>query len=157
MEQRGNLSMFQRFGLPLMVLLPLLALFGVFGVTFERTGASSERLELHVRHSTRTRLRAPHLLTVEVTNRGQSPLEGVTVVVDREYVDAFSNVAFTPQASEVTPDEYRIELGTIAASATRLVTADMTPAAYWRHEGIISASAEGVEPVEVAVATFVFP
>ena len=156
-KQRVNLARKQLIGLPLLVLIPVLALFGVFGVSQGSGVQEGESIALSVDYTTRTRLRAKHTLLIEVTNRLERPLEGVTVEIGRDYIDGFSQVAFTPSASTVTESHYRFELGTLPASATRLINGDMVPADYWTHSGSVTASVSGTETIEVGFATFVYP
>lgn len=156
-KQRINLSRQQLIGLPLLILIPVLALFGVFGMTQGRGVQEGEALELSVDYTTRTRLRADYTLIIEVRNRLERPLDGVTVEIDRDYLEGFSEVEFTPSATTVTDDTYRIDLGTIPAAATRIVDGDLVPTSYWSHHGSVTVSASETEAVEFAIATFVFP
>ncbi|MEX2536688.1 MAG: hypothetical protein WD273_13915 [Trueperaceae bacterium] len=156
-ERRINLSRDQLIGIPILVLIPLLALFGVFGVSESRGTREGESVALAVEYSSRTRLRAAHSLVIEVTNRLDRPLTGVVVEVDRNYVEKFSQATFTPSASTVNETAYRVDLDPIPASATRVVTVDLKPVRYWSHSGTVTVSATESNEVEFEFATFVFP
>ncbi|HXF64980.1 MAG TPA: hypothetical protein VNK95_25360, partial [Caldilineaceae bacterium] len=96
-------------------------------------------------------------LTIEVTNlTSQSPVT-ITVMISRTYVEQFSTVSFTPQPSEITPENYVVEVANVPAGATRYVDIELQAERYWRHPGGIAAAIAGAPPVQTSISTWVFP
>ena len=56
----------QLIGVPLLAIIPVLALFGVFGTTTGEARAESAELQMQVRYPTRFRYKVINSLTVEV-------------------------------------------------------------------------------------------
>ena len=65
----------QRIGIPLLMILPILALFGLFGETYTTNHAENEQLSMQVEYATRYRYKMTNDLRVSVTNlSNQSPV-----------------------------------------------------------------------------------
>lgn len=156
-ERRLLLTRLQMVGLPVIVLIPVLALAGVFGLSQGERSEASGALEITVQYPNRTRLRTTAALVIEVGNAGDRAIDDATMLVDRAYIDSFEQVTFTPSISSVSEDRYRIDLGEIPAGATRLVKAGMRAQAYWLRSGTVTVIGEDVEETAVEVSTFVFP
>jgi hypothetical protein len=156
-ERKLRLDPLQLIGVPLLAAIPVLALAGVFGVSIERLTGDGDALSLSVEYPVRTRLMTGGALEIEVTNNLSQPLSGVVLDIGRDYVEAFSQVTFTPSASGVNEDYYRVELGVVPASASRVVLVQFSPERYWRHQGTITASDESGNSTSVDVRTFVYP
>jgi len=157
MERKVQLYPYQLIGLPLLFLLPVLALLGVFGERSDRVSAANEAVRLQVEYPTRYRYKMIEPLTIEVANlTSQSPVT-ITVAISRTYVEQFSTVTFTPQPSEITPENYVVEVANVPAGATRYVDMELQAERYWRHPGGIAASVAGAPPVETSISTWVFP
>lgn len=139
-------------GLAVLALLPVLALFGVFGDARAETSASSGNLELHVRYPTRFRYKTIDAISVRVTNTSGQALDRIMVRFDEEYISQFSNVVFTPQVKR----PYEVELTSVSPGETRLVFVEIQAENYWRHSGTITAGA-GDESARVNLSTTVFP
>lgn len=155
-ERRLRLNRLQRLGMPLIALFPLLALLGVFGISSGHRTSSGESISLAVDFPSRTRLRSGAAMVIEVSNRGGVTIEGVTVGVERDYVERFTNVSFNPAVAAVSERYFEVELGALAPGAVSVVAVELEPSDYWRHEGKVRVTAGGDE-TSVVVETFVFP
>lgn len=156
-ERRILLTRLQIVGLPILALFPLLALVGAFGLDLAERTSRGSGLEVAVEYPSRARLRSGGSLVVEVRNDSDGHVDGVTVLVERNYLDGFSEVAFAPSATALTETHYRIDLGRLDVGETLAVTADLRPREYWRHRGTVSVSAEGIDTIEIELSSFVFP
>lgn len=156
-SRRARLGALQLVGVPLLAVLPLLALFNAFGPASATTTATGPDLSLAVTHPSRVRHGAPTHLEVAATNTGQQPLPLVELRFDRAYLETFRDVAFTPEVARVTPDAMVVELRDLAPGESRSVRLEFTPAGYWRHGGAVTGSGQELEPVRAEVSTLVLP
>ena len=81
----------------------------------------------------------------------------ITVEFDREYVDHFSDLVFTPEVEQITPFIYEVALARVEPGQTHVVEVEMLGKDYWLHEGEITAFVEASQPLTVEVGTLVFP
>lgn len=153
------LSPLQWVGLPLLILLPVLAIIGVLGPGVDQATAASEALSLRVQYPARARKGTAIAAVIRVANSGSAPLSGVTVAIDRAYLDGFGTVEVTPSELLISDASYEVQVGDLPAGASRHVLIQLEPGrAYGRRTGTVSVSADGVDqPVGVPVATFTFP
>ncbi len=156
-ERRIQISKLQKIGIPLLLLLPLLALFRVFGETSATAHAANDVLALQVEYPTRYRYKMISPLIVEVTHLAETDPVTVTVEFSRPYMDRFSNVTFLPDVEAITPDSYRVELPDMAAGEARTIAVEIEARQYWQHSGEVTASLEGEPPVSIPLQTWVFP
>src|SRR5690554_3648865 len=127
MRRRLLLTPLQMWGLPLIALLPVLALFGVVGIAHDEVSAEGDGLRLEVRYPRRSHSGVTVPLTITVSNQGQAPLEDVYLVLPRDYLESFEEFELRPSADSVSQDAYRIVLGSLPAGASRVATALLTP------------------------------
>jgi hypothetical protein len=156
-DRRLTIATLQAVGVPLLAIIPLLAVAGVFGVAVQRSSADSGDLSVNVEYPGRTRLHSSGSIKIEVANRGEQARSGVSVGIDRQYVEAFSEVSLTPSVVRVSEGMYVVDIGEVPAAASRAVLVELSPQRYWRHEGTVSVFVEGGESVSVDLSTFVFP
>lgn len=146
----------QIIGIVILLLIVALALLGVFGTSERRVTVEGGPVRLDASYPDRFRYKTIHAIGVEITNTSSSPLETVTVRFDRDFIDAFSTVTFSPPLTRVTSDAYEIELGDLRAGEMRPASAEVQAEAYWGHPGFIEAATpEGSARVDVH--TIVFP
>jgi hypothetical protein len=144
-------------GVPLLALLPLLAMFGVFGESRAVTTREDGQLALQVDSATRLRYWTPTHMEVHATNLTQQAPTTITVAISRDYLDHFGDLAFVPDAERITAANYEVELTEVGQGETRIVEIEMVGRRYWWHRGEVAASIEAGSPLTVAVGTFVFP
>lgn len=154
-ERRLHVHPLQLFGVPVILMVPLLALLGVFGETTSVTSASSPSITMEVEYPTRFRYKTIDTIDITVHNVSGTEVE-LQVRVPKSYLDAFSNVAVTPQPTRVTSEHYIVELGGVQPDATRVVSIEVQAERYGPTSGLISAG-PGDEPAEARIETFVFP
>jgi hypothetical protein len=95
-------------------------------------------------------------LTISVTNRALQP-SAITVSIDRDYLDHFSDVSFVPEVDRVLVDAAEVDLPEVSSGGSRLVTVHMQGEHYWRQDGTITATLVGGTPITVEVSTTIFP
>jgi hypothetical protein len=157
MERRIQLYPFQWIGIPLLFLLPVLALFGVFGAQSNTVQRASDLLAMQVEYPTRYRYKMIEPMAVNVSNlSGQTPVT-ITVDFSRSYIEQFSAVNFTPAVKEITQNSYRVELPNVPAGETRRIAVELQAEQYWRHAGNVAAAVVDEAPVVISVETWVFP
>lgn len=156
-ERKIQFHRLQMVGIPLILLIPILAIAGVFGETSHVVRASSPQLFVAVEYPTRFRYKMIDPIQVAVQNSSAQPLATVEVNFERAYIDRFSNVFIKPDVAYITDAVYVWKLRDLQPQETRVITIEIQAAAYWRHEGTVTAVADNGESVTVSVATFVFP
>ncbi len=156
-QRKVQFSRTQLIGVPLLMLLPILALFGVFDDSLHTATEQSPGVELMVEYPTRTRYKAPQSLEVSVRNTSAEALDDVTVTFDRAYIDAFEDVTFTPDVSEISDQVYQVQLDDVPPGDMRRITVDLKPRSYGTQRGTIAVSSTNSGEPQVAVDTFVFP
>lgn len=159
-EKKWTFKKVQLIGMPVIFLIPLLAILGLFGASSTTASASGERFAVEINYPARYRYKMSNPLTVRLENLAAQTVPTVTVSFDRDYIAAFSAVSFTPAASEVTDDAYYVQLTDVQPGEVRLVVVEMQAEQYWWHEGMVAIAAGGVqEPADVAidVRTLVYP
>lgn len=154
--RRATLHRMQAIGVPLLVLIPVLALFGVFGTSSGFQRAQDDDLAVTVAYPERFRYKTVQPLTIEVRNGGDARLVGARVSIDAEYLDHFSTSALTPPPISVTDDRYVFALGDIAPGEALVVTGRVQADDYWGVQGRVAVVTDGAA-VEVNLATWVFP
>jgi len=96
MRRRIALTRKQWIGLPVLAVVPVLALAGVFGERSTTTAARSTTIQIFVRYPERFRYRQVQSLEVSVRNVSTSPLDTVRVALDTSYVTRFAAVRIEP-------------------------------------------------------------
>ena len=147
----------QAAGIACILLVPVLALLGLFGESFDRASTTSSDLSLDIEYSTRYRYKMINDLNVLVTNESDQTIPALTVYFSRDYIDQFSTVTFTPPANQLTREMYVVELTGMAAGESRGITVELQGERYGEHRGTVSADGDGLQAVEVKVTTFIFP
>lgn len=159
-EKEWRFKTVQKLGVPLLFLIPILALLSVFGPSQEMVTESGAELSLEVSYPTRFRYKTIAPIRIGVTNISSQTAPTVTVKLDRDYLSAFSNLSFQPAVDEITDDAYYVQLNDLEAGETGRVELEMQAETYWRLAGVIEAAAGGVEAppdARVMLETFVFP
>jgi hypothetical protein len=147
-------------GMLALAVLPLLALLGVFNEQVSTASASAPGLSVEVRYLTRTRFSLPVTLHIVVENRTEAPLTGLTVSIDRAYLEGFRSVQSMPDVMRTTPDSLEIDLADLAPGEAQVIEASMNAVRIGSHRGEITVRAEieGSEgAAEVAIETLVLP
>lgn len=155
-RRRLQFPRLQLAGVALLLVVPILALLGVFGPSSHTVAETMPGLEIQVQYPTRFRYKTLSTLDVSLKNTSNRPLSPVTVAFDRVYISRFSQVQFTPSAKSVTATDYRVQLD-IPPGEVRRVSVSLQADRYGLHHGNISALAYGGPGILISVSTFVFP
>lgn len=157
-ERRVQLTQLQRWGLPLLLLAPLLALIGPLGMSHDQVVVGGEPLRVAVEYPSRSRTGVTTTLTATVWNDGSEPVGGVRVTLPREFLESFEAFDMRPAATTVTADDYSVFVGDVPAGESRVVTVLLTPGEYWDTQGTVTvASAAMPTPLTAEFSTFNFP
>ena len=156
-ERKLKLYPTQLIGIPLLILVPVLALLGMFGKTHHEVAASSSQLEIRVEYPTRFRYKMIDAVTVSLTNLSPQPINTLAISFDRSYVEGFSTVTFTPATEQITETVYLVELTDLQPGETRVVSVAIQAERYGLHEGAITVIPESEEELRVLIETFTFP
>jgi hypothetical protein len=151
-DAKIELSWKQRLGFPILLAIPILALFGIFGETEARTHLTTGPLDVRVTYPTRFRYRQVHALRVTVRNVSANVLDTVSVAFDTAYISRFSGVRFDP----ATRVAYTVDLTNVKPSESRLVSVELWGQDYGNHRGSVVARS-GSDSAIAHLKTLVFP
>lgn len=149
--------MLQLIGIPLMMLIPILALFGVFGETVHEVTESGRELEMHVRFPARFRYKMIDSITVSVRNASNQPIKSIHITFDRAYIESFSTVTFIPSVKQVTETVYIVELTDLRPGEVQVVSLSVQAEKYGNHQGVITVKPDGKEGLQARLTTLTFP
>lgn len=147
---------YQGMGLCVLFLIPILALLGVFGETSTTLYAAEGDLELTVQYSNRILFQGLDGTEIAIHNNGDQRLERVTLSIDKAYLDAYSDISFSPDVTRITGDAYIIELLNVQPGQTQVVTMDSRGKLVGSHQGMIDVTA-GAQSVSLMLDVFIIP
>lgn len=151
-DPKIELSSKQRIGFPILLAIPILALFGMFGESGAHTHSTSGSLDVEVSYPTRFRYRQVQALRVSVRNLSPIVADTMRVSFDTAYISRFSSVRFEPAAKTA----YTVDLTDVKPSESRLVSVELWGQDYGNHRGTITAR-RGSDSAIVHLRTLVFP
>jgi len=149
---RLRLTRLQRLGLPILFLIPILALFGLLGEHFTEAHARGAGVALDARYPDRAHYRQPLSIRLHVRNETATKLDTVTVVLDSAFMSGFSDVSM----SATLNGAYIARLTALAPGESRQLNAMVSGEKAGRHAGAISVTTP-LGTIRTPVATFVFP
>lgn len=156
-KRKFRLYSYQWIGLPLLFLLPVLAVLGVFGGVTETLTDEGSGITIDVEYPPRTRYEVLSKLDVTVTNTSTSPMSTLTVGFERHYIDAFSDTVFLPTVDRLTDTAFEIDLHDVQPGEARRIDVEMKGALVGRFTGSIHASSGDSGSAQVLVSTTIFP
>lgn len=142
----------QLAGLGSIVLIPVLAVFNVFGEERDMVSARGATVSMVVDYPSRIRHGSLDAVAALVTNHGASPLDTVTVRFDSAYVARFTEPQFLPAETRA----FEVELAHVAPGEVRRVQVGLRANRYGRHRGKFAA-VHTTDSAQVPITTFVFP
>jgi hypothetical protein len=151
-EPRVQLSAKQLVGFPIMLLIPILALFGVFGESEAHARAKSASLEMMVSYPSRMHYRQVQSLQVTVRNLAPTMADTVKVAFDTSYISRFTGVRFDPSAKTA----YVVDLTDVKPSESRLISVELEGQVYGSQRSRVVAR-HGADSAMVHLRTLVFP
>src|SRR5690606_36536215 len=150
--RRLSIYRFQLIGLPFIIAVPVLALFGVFGERSQTRHAEQGALTASVHYPSVFRYRMIDAIDLRIGNRGSAPIDTLTVALDPSYAARFSIVAAVPPFT----CSYEIEFTDVAPGERRDLRIEIQAENYWSHDGTLTIAA-GADTIVLALTTLVFP
>src|SRR5712671_1153291 len=151
-DPRIQLTWKQRIGFPIMLVIPILALFGVFGESEAHARARSTSLEMIVSYPSRMHYRQVQSLQVTVRNLASTVADTVKVAFDTSYISRFTGVRFDPSPRTA----YVVDLTDVKPSESRLVSVELEGQVYGSQRSAVVAR-HGTDSAMVHLRTLVFP
>ena len=151
-DRRLELGRLQLIGIPLLALIPVLAMTGLFGESWTTGSAQSAALGIRVEYPSRFRARLSKPISVVVENRSTEVLDTVEVSFDSTFVDRFPAIVFVPEPL----DAYVVSLANLKPGEQRRVHVEIDGDRAGRHRGRVVARARG-DSAAVELRTMVFP
>jgi hypothetical protein len=152
-DRRIAIPPFRAAALAVIVLVPALAILGVFGERATTGAAASGAIAVQIEFPSRARYRTLEVITATVANRSNGDIDTVTVRIDTAYALRFSAVTFTPPATEA----YGVKLTSLGPGESRLVVIELRGERYGHHRGALHVESTSGDTVAVAVHTWTFP
>jgi hypothetical protein len=150
-RRRVRLYPGQWIGIPILILIPLLAALGVFGERRETVEFIGAAIRLEVDYPTRLRNGQRSDIEVRVRNLSAAPLD-VVVMFDPTYFGRFTRVSFTPGQS--APSE--VELTDLEAGRAAVLRVELEGDKPWRNRGRVGVRHAG-DTAHVPIRTFILP
>lgn len=153
-EQTRHIRLYrwQWVSMALMVLLPMLAVFGVFDKKAIVARTATSELAMEVQYYSKLRYKKGNRLLVSVVNTSRRMLDRVTITCDSAYLAAYEEPSFLPSATRA----YSVDIDSLAPGERRDVSIEGRIEQMWNNSGYVTAIA-GNNRLSVAVHTFVFP
>lgn len=142
----------EMIGMPLIALLPILAIAGLFGPSTASAEGRIGAVQWSIEHPSVTRYENRDRLELRLSNSGDSAVSELTVAFDPEWIHAFAPVSFEPAPE--TP--YVVDVGEIGPGETRLVVIELTAEQYGKYQGRLVIS-DGAQTAIAPLETFIFP
>jgi hypothetical protein len=142
----------QYLGIPLLAIVPVLTLLGVFGEERATARAVSRTLEMRIEYPSRFRYRQVESLDISLENFSSRTLDTVTVSLDTAYISRFSSVRIEPEPTM----PYIVSMTDVRPRETRIIHAELWGERYGSHRANITA-ATSIDTIRQQIRTFVFP
>jgi hypothetical protein len=155
--RRLHLYHYQIIGLPILIMIPILALVGVLSQQDATITAASADFDVTIEYPTRCFYRMSSTIELSIRNTSAESMSAIKVSLERSYMRAFDSIQFIPDSVTLTEGAYIIELNNVSPGETRRISIAYEPKRYWQHQGNLNISADGAAPVEIPLQTFVFP
>lgn len=155
-KKRFEFTKAQLIGVPVILLIPILALIGLFDAHFEHATSVAGDLQVTVEYPSSIRYKKLEPISINVQNLSAVTFPTVTVTIDDAYLNAFSTVTFTPDVDEVTADKFILNLNNLQPQESRRILVEVQAEHYWNHTGNVNAEYEETH-VGVTISTFIFP
>ena len=150
--RRIRFAPLQAIGVPVLMLIPVLGLLGLFDTSAARVQSESGGYSLDVVYPSRFRHRPLEALRITVRNGTGAEIQKLAVKVSRQYADAFENVTFAPEPKEIDAKHVVFEFESVAAGESRIVEMQMQSLRTGSQNAEVIAG-----PASVRFSTFVLP
>ena len=152
LRRKLKFGLMQMAGLALLVLIPLLALFEVFGQGDASVTGRSGALTLTVEYPPRLRFGTAEVIVTQVTNTSSAVMDTITVIFDSSLVSKVAEPRFTPPVTRA----FELDLLHVRPGESRRIELDFYAEEYWSHTGNVLAVHAG-DTARARVQTFVLP
>ena len=152
-DRKFQLHRGQWIGIVLLLLIPVLAMFGLFGYTWHTVEGDTDALSVEMRYPGRYRYRVLGSMEMQVTNRTNTAIDTVTIDVDTAYLARFSKVIAIPDFKHA----YLIELTDLEPGESRHVSVEIRAERPGLHRGEVRVSASPADVARLPLSTFIFP
>lgn len=156
-ERRVRLERLQLIGVPLLALIPLAALFGVFGQRSESVRAVGDGVTLELRYPSLLRYKTALPFEATVHNSGAQPLSQVAVRIDDAWLSHFTRIDLMPQPERLTERHAEIVIDELPPGAQRKVIGVFEAHDRGRHTGQASVAIGGRVAATAELSTLVLP
>lgn len=156
-KRRIVIAPVQAAGLAVLCLIVAAALTGVLGLRPGEARASNEGLEVQVNYPKILRYKTAMPLEINIRNAGGATLNRIDVQISRDYLEAFQDVRFTPDAREVSDRHFTVSLAGLAAGQSRSVVAWLEAREQGRRQATLQVAADGRPALDLAWSTTVLP
>jgi hypothetical protein len=153
MPRRVHLYRGQWIGLPLLLLLPVLAMAGVFGEGRSTQTYTDQLVRFELDYPTRLRARQHSHITVRVERLAGNAADTIRVEFDPAWLDHFTELTIVPEPAR----PWIVELAGLERGDTAVVRVGLEANSHWRRSGRIRLSHAGGATHDVATTTFIFP
>lgn len=143
----------QWIGIPVLLGIPILAMFGMFGESFASATGNSPEVGVAVEYPTRFRYKMINSINVRVRNVSPQPIDTLSVGFSPDYMTQFSTLSAIPSFSET----YLVEMLDLKPGEESLVRVEIQGEEYGRHQGEIIVTSGGADTASVPLSTFIFP
>jgi len=150
--RRLHFRRLQWFGVPLLAILPAMALSGLFEPQVSQQQVQRGGLRMLVQYPTRLLIRERATVEIQIDNQSSRTADGIHVVLPREYFEAFTDahVLPSPDRHECNP-QARLSPG----EGCRLAI-NFEAERYWQHQGDVVAKVGG-QSLKISLRTLVYP
>lgn len=156
-ERRVLLSLKQICSILFILLIPLLALIGVFGPESKQLSIDGVNVNMQIEYPAMTRNGLPTKFQISLLNKSAQDLTMLRAIIDRSYLKNFNGVRSTPEIKEINNDNYVITFPNIPAGETRRLLIDLQPQRIGRHKGTIIISDGESDIIDLSMHTVILP
>ena len=152
-ERRTRIPLFRGIGMGLIMLVPALAIAGVFGESWDTAAARGPNISVRMEFPSRYRYKMLNSLTLAIENTSERKIDTVTVTLDTAYLLRFSTVVITPAPTQA----YVVPLTDVAPGEIRLIVVEMQGERYGRHSGQVRVETTSGDTLGLPVHTLIYP
>lgn len=144
---------YQWIGIPLILIIPILAMLGVFGIEIEKLNISTSGVETSIEYPAKMRYGQEEFIRMEFKNVSGETIQDLAVSFDQDYIRKFDGIDFNPQLET----NYIVKTGVIPPGETGTVNVKLKAGEYGSHSGEIKISSQNKEIISEELSTFIFP
>lgn len=158
-QRRTQFYKLQAIGLPILALIPLAAMFGLFDSANGATRASSNGIQLEISYPSRVRYETNRPLVIVVKNETGAMLPKAELEISRNYIEEFDKTEFVPDPDRSSDKAYIFELKDLKPGEPQSVSARMEfdYVRSGKQPCTVRVKSDGRELAAATFETFLFP